>query len=62
MANGTFYGGLFFMLLVFAALSSAISLIEPAVAWLVENRDVSRRRAAVIIGLGTWLLGLLTVF
>ena len=62
MANGTFYGGLFFMLLVFAAWSSAISLIEPAVAWLVENRDVSRRRAAVIIGLGTWLLGLLTVF
>jgi NSS family neurotransmitter:Na+ symporter len=50
------------MLLVFAAWSSAISLIEPAVAWLVENRDVSRRRAAVIIGFGTWLLGLLTVF
>ena len=62
MQGGTFYGGLFFLLLVFAALSSAISLIEPAVAWLVENKDVSRRRAAVIVGFSTWLLGLLTVF
>jgi NSS family neurotransmitter:Na+ symporter len=62
MANGAFYGGLFFLLLVFAAWSSAISLIEPAVAWLVENKDVSRRRASVMIGFATWLLGLLTVF
>ncbi len=62
MPGGTFYGGLFFLLLVFAAWSSAISLIEPAVAWLVENRNVSRRRAAVIVGFSTWLLGLLTVF
>ncbi len=62
MANGAFYGGLFFLLLVFAAWSSAISLIEPAVAWLVENKGVSRRRASVMVGLSTWLLGLLTVF
>jgi NSS family neurotransmitter:Na+ symporter len=62
MAGGTFFGGMFFLLLVFAAWSSAISLIEPAVAWLVENKNISRRRAAVIAGLATWLLGLLTVF
>jgi len=33
MAGGALFGGLFFLLLVFAAWSSAISLIEPAVAW-----------------------------
>ncbi len=62
MPGGTFFGGLFFLLLVFAAWSSAISLIEPAVAWLVENKNVSRRRAAVIAGFSVWLFGLLTVF
>jgi NSS family neurotransmitter:Na+ symporter len=62
MQGGAFFGGLFFLLLVFAAWSSAISLIEPAVAWLVENKEVSRRRASVITGLVTWSLGLLTVF
>lgn len=62
MANGAFYGGLFFLLLVFAAWTSAISLIEPAVAWLIENKDVSRRRASATVGFSVWLLGLLTVF
>jgi len=62
MAGGAFFGGMFFLLLVFAAWSSAISLIEPAIAWLVENKNVSRRRASVYAGFATWLLGLLTVF
>ena len=62
MAGGALFGGIFFLLLVFAAWTSAISLIEPAVAWLVENKQVSRRRASVTIGFATWLLGLLTVF
>ncbi|OUR72191.1 sodium-dependent transporter [Methylophaga sp. 41_12_T18] len=62
IAGGEFFGGLFFTLLVFAAWTSAISLIEPAVAWLVENRNVSRRRACVYIGSSAWFVGLLTVF
>jgi NSS family neurotransmitter:Na+ symporter len=62
MGGGALFGGIFFVLLVFAAWSSAISLIEPAVAWLVENKQISRRRASVTIGFTAWLLGLLTVF
>lgn len=62
MAGGALFGGLFFLLLVFAAWSSAISLVEPMIAWLVENKKISRRRASVTAGLGIWLLGLLTVF
>ncbi|MGB5306825.1 MAG: sodium-dependent transporter [Gammaproteobacteria bacterium] len=62
MDGGTFFGMLFFVLLVFAAWTSAISLIEPAVAWLVENHGLTRVTAAVFAGLATWLFGLLTVF
>jgi NSS family neurotransmitter:Na+ symporter len=53
---------MFFVLLVFAAWTSAISLVEPAVAWLVENHAFSRVHAAVICGFVTWLVGLGTVF
>jgi len=61
MAYGSFFGGLFFLLLVFAAWSSSISLIEPAVAWLVENKKMSRMRACIWAGLVTWALGVGTV-
>ncbi|MGB5716466.1 MAG: sodium-dependent transporter, partial [Gammaproteobacteria bacterium] len=61
MDYGAFFGMLFFVLLVFAAWSSSISLIEPAVAWLVENRGMTRIFASVVAGLTTWLFGLLTV-
>jgi NSS family neurotransmitter:Na+ symporter len=61
MAHGAFWGSLFFGMLIFAAWTSAISLIEPAVAWLVESRDVSRVRASLYIGLLVWLLGIGTI-
>jgi len=62
MAGGWLFGILFFVLLVFAALSSAISLIEPAVAWCVEHYDVERKHACIGMGFVTWLLGMGTVF
>jgi NSS family neurotransmitter:Na+ symporter len=62
MEGGTLVGVIFFSLLLFAAWTSAISLIEPAVAYLVENRGVNRIYASVWIGLLTWLIGLGTVF
>jgi NSS family neurotransmitter:Na+ symporter len=61
MDYGAFFGMLFFILLVFAAWTSAISLIEPAVAWLVENKRMSRVYASMTAGLATWAFGLLTV-
>lgn len=61
MPMGTLFATLFFLLLVFAAWSSAISLIEPAVAWLVENHGMGRGRAAVLVGGIAWALGLVTV-
>lgn len=62
MTGGWLFGVLFFVLLVFAALSSAISLIEPAVAWVVENYSADRKKASIILGIVTWALGLGTVF
>lgn len=58
MPGGAFFGTLFFVLLLFAAWTSAISLLEPLVAWLVENLSFSRVRAAVLGGLTVWLLGI----
>ena len=61
MPGGVLFGTVFFVLLSFAAWTSAISIVEPAVAFLVENRGMNRRKATgVIIGLA-WALGLLTV-
>ncbi|MDP2098899.1 MAG: sodium-dependent transporter [Methylobacter sp.] len=62
MTGGWFFGVLFFVMLTFAALSSSISLIEPAVAWLVENKGMDRKQACIWSGAVTWLLGLCTVF
>jgi NSS family neurotransmitter:Na+ symporter len=62
MPGGVFFGTLFFILLTFAAWTSSISLIEPAVAWLVENRNMDRMKASVVMGIACWLFGLITVF
>ena len=61
LPGGVVIGGLFFVLLVFAAWSSAISLIEPAVAYLAENRGWSRAGAAAAVGGVCWMLGLGTL-
>ncbi len=58
MPGGQLIGTLFFVLLVFAAWSSSISLVEPAVAFLTENEHLSRPRAALLIGVAAWVLGI----
>jgi len=62
MDYGLIFGTLFFVLLVFAAWTSSISLIEPAVTWMIKTFQISRIKAAVISGIFVWLCGLLTVF
>ncbi len=61
MPFGTFFGCLFFVLLMFAAWTSGISLLEPAVTWLVENRSMNRVKATAYAGVVVWLLGIVTV-
>ena len=62
MPAGSLIGAVFFALLFLAAWTSAISLVEPAVAWLCETRNYSRMTAAWLVGSIAWLLGLGTIF
>ena len=57
MQGGVFFATIFFVLLSFAAWTSALGLMEPAVAWLVEHLNRSRAQAAVVIGGLIWLVG-----
>ena len=61
MPAGALFGTVFFLLVFFAAITSAIALIEPAVAWLSENRGLDRMKSSLYAGAGCWLLGLGTV-
>ncbi|NIV18989.1 MAG: sodium-dependent transporter [Woeseiaceae bacterium] len=61
MPGGVFFATIFFVLLTFAAWTSAISLMEPAVAWIMERFHKSRAQAAIIIGLLIWFVGVGTV-
>lgn len=62
MPGGGLFGTLFFLLLVFAALSSSIALLEPMVAHLMESRDWSRWKAGWLCGGVAWLLGVGSAF
>lgn len=61
ITGGDMFGALFFVLVSLAAWSSAISLVEPGVAWLVETKKFSRFGASVALGAFAWTLGLGTV-
>jgi neurotransmitter:Na+ symporter, NSS family len=56
--GGLLLGLMFFLLLTFAALTSAISLLEPVVEFIEERTPLSRVMATVVAGVGAWLLGI----
>ncbi|WP_185235429.1 sodium-dependent transporter [Teredinibacter franksiae] len=58
MAAGQLFGTLFFVLVAVAAWSSAVSLIEPGVAWLVESKKFNRITATTALTLLAWLGGM----
>ncbi|MXV60850.1 sodium-dependent transporter [Natronorubrum sp. JWXQ-INN-674] len=55
---GWLIGAVFFGTVAIAALSSAISLMEVVVSYIIDERGVSRPTAAVGIGGGMFLLGI----
>ncbi|MYF53445.1 MAG: sodium-dependent transporter [Gammaproteobacteria bacterium] len=60
--GGVVFGGLFFLLVTFAAFTSAISLLEPAIAYFVEKFNSRRAVVATVCVSVAWILGLLSVF
>ncbi len=61
MVGGRVFGTLFFIFLLFAAFTSAISMIEATIVWLVENHAMTRNKASVLGGGSCWFLGVGTV-
>lgn len=59
MALGEIWAVLFFILLTFAALTSAISLLEVVVAYLVEEKKITRLKATIITTVSISALGVL---
>jgi NSS family neurotransmitter:Na+ symporter len=55
---GKIIGSSFFLLLCFAALTSTISLLEVAVAYLIDERKWSRRRAVSLMALVIFFIGI----
>jgi len=57
LPGGYLFGVLFFILLQVAALTSTISLLEVPVAFLIDEHKWTRKKAALIIGGLSFLLG-----
>ena len=62
MPGGTLIAILFFLLLVFAALTSAISLLEVVVAYYCDERKWNRAKATLIAGALIFVLGIPAAF
>ena len=55
---GIFFETLFFILIIIAAITSTISLLEIPVTYLIDEKKYSRKKATILIGLLTFLLGI----
>lgn len=61
LPNGGWFATLFFLMLAFAAWTSAIALLEPMVAHLVERRGLERAHATTYVGIAVWCLGVMAL-
>lgn len=62
MGAGVVIGTVFFVMVILAAWTSTISLLEPGVAYLNERFGIHRVVASLLLGAITWLLGLGSVY
>lgn len=62
MPGAFLVGPAFFILLIFAAWTSSISMAEPLVALLQERWNISRLKGAFCVGIVAWSFGLCSVF
>ncbi|MEH6518253.1 MAG: sodium-dependent transporter [Halioglobus sp.] len=59
--GGLVFGLVFFLLALFAALTTSISLLEVATSWAEEKAGGHRAKVATILGLLAFLIGMLSV-
>ena len=58
---GIIVGLAFFMLMSIASLTSSISMLEVPVSYIVEEHNVSRRKAGILLGLATAVVSIVIV-
>lgn len=58
MPGGNIVGGLFFILLMVAALTSTISMLEVPVSYLIDDRKWNRKRATWVVGIAAMVLSI----
>ena len=54
--SGAIFGFLWFIMLFLAGVTSSVSLAQPAIAFLEDEFDINRKRAAWIFGIVTFIL------
>ncbi len=57
MPGGTIIGGLFFILVFFAALTSSVSVMEAIVSMIMDKFHISRIKSCIIVCIVTLILG-----
>ena len=58
MPGGALFGFLFFLLILVAAITSSISLLEVPTAWGIGELGWSRAKSALVFGFGAFLIGI----
>ncbi|QEP41544.1 sodium-dependent transporter, SNF family [Arcobacter porcinus] len=58
---GTIFAIFFFLALAFAAITSAVSMIEPAIMYLMERKGFKRLKATITVSAFAYSLGLLAI-
>ena len=60
MSGGRFWGSLFFLFMIFAAMSTVLGVCENVLAMVRELTGWSRPKGCIVCGTGIFLLGLTT--
>ncbi len=55
---GGVFGALFFLLVLFAALTSMISLMEVVIAWLIDHFKMGRVKATLLTAISVFVIGI----
>ncbi len=62
MAGGRFFGFLWFFMLFLAAITSSLSMLQPAIAFLEEALGIGRKASVALLGLVTGLGSLFFIY
>ncbi|WP_282099371.1 hypothetical protein [Deefgea sp. CFH1-16] len=58
MPFGQFFAVMFFLLLIFAAITSSVSLLEPIVAFLIDEFNIQRQKATLMTCVAVFTLSI----